>query len=64
MAKKLRMTTVAEGIETKEQVDLLREYGCNIVQGFYYARPMCLDDFNFNYFALHNKKKIMQKNDA
>jgi diguanylate cyclase (GGDEF)-like protein len=40
MAKKLDMVTVAEGIEDAQQSDLLRSMGCDIVQGFYYARPM------------------------
>ena len=40
MAKELRLTTVAEGVEDKHQSDLLKSMGCDIVQGFYYARPM------------------------
>lgn len=40
MAKKLKMTTVAEGIETKKQSDLLRDMGCDVAQGYYYAKPM------------------------
>ncbi|MBO4404786.1 MAG: EAL domain-containing protein [Treponema sp.] len=40
MAKKLHMTTVAEGIETKNQSELLRNIGCDIAQGFFYAKPM------------------------
>lgn len=37
---------VAEGVETKDQVDFLSECGCDIAQGFYYAKPMPLEDFN------------------
>ncbi len=40
MAKKLNIHTVAEGVETQENIDLLRELGCDIVQGYYYAKPM------------------------
>ncbi|WP_175438296.1 EAL domain-containing protein [Fusibacter sp. 3D3] len=40
----LGKTVIAEGVETKEQVDILREMGCDRVQGYYYARPMCLAD--------------------
>ncbi len=40
MAKELGIHTVAEGVETKENIDLLRELGCDMVQGYYYARPM------------------------
>jgi|LGVE01.1.fsa_nt_gb diguanylate cyclase (GGDEF)-like protein len=45
MAKDLEITTVAEGVETKEQVEFLKEMGCDIAQGYYYARPMRVNDF-------------------
>lgn len=44
MAKNLGIKTVAEGVETKEQIDFLRELGCDIVQGYYFAKPMPADD--------------------
>ncbi len=40
MSKELGIKTVAEGIELREHVDYLREIGCDMVQGFYYSRPM------------------------
>lgn len=40
MASKLDITVLAEGVETKEQVELLRSIGCDQVQGYYYAKPM------------------------
>ena len=40
MAHALNMTTVAEGVETQEQLDLLRELGCDEVQGFFISRPL------------------------
>ena len=45
MSKDLGMKTVAEGVETKEQVEFLRDMDCNLAQGFYYARPMPLEEF-------------------
>ena len=45
MAKKLKITTVAEGVETKIQSDLLKKVGCDIAQGFYYAKPMPEKEF-------------------
>ncbi len=40
MAKRLSIVTVAEGVENKEHIDFLREIGCDIVQGYYFARPV------------------------
>ncbi len=40
LADSLGMTTTAEGVETREQLDLVRELGCTDVQGFYYSPPV------------------------
>ncbi len=40
LAKKLNMKTVAEGVEIKEQVDFLVAQECDMIQGYYYAKPM------------------------
>ena len=45
MANKLDLGLLAEGVETKEQVDLLQNIGCDQVQGYYYAKPMPEDEF-------------------
>ncbi|MEG0027664.1 MAG: bifunctional diguanylate cyclase/phosphodiesterase, partial [Raoultibacter sp.] len=45
MANELAIETVAEGVEEQAQIDLLRELGCDMVQGFFYARPMPVDEF-------------------
>ncbi len=39
LANKLQLQTTAEGIEIKEQLDVLRSFGCQLGQGFYFARP-------------------------
>lgn len=44
MAKNLGITVVAEGVETKEQLELLEKYNCELIQGYYYAKPMPLSD--------------------
>lgn len=43
MARNMGIGVVAEGVETKEQLDLLRAFGCATVQGFYYSRPLPLE---------------------
>ena len=40
MAQSLEMTTTAEGTETIEEVELVRELGCDKIQGYYFGRPM------------------------
>ncbi|MHB8477627.1 MAG: EAL domain-containing protein [Steroidobacteraceae bacterium] len=45
MAKKLGIVTVAEGIETKTDWDLLRELGCNLAQGYLIAKPIESSEF-------------------
>ena len=44
LAKNLGMITTAEGVETAEQVELVRMIGCTEVQGFYFGRPQPLKD--------------------
>ena len=45
MAESLKMQTIAEGVETKEQVEFLKKIGCQCVQGFYFARPMPAQEY-------------------
>lgn len=45
MARELGLGLLAEGVETKEQVDILGKIGCDNVQGYYFARPMPQEDF-------------------
>lgn len=44
MAKELGIHTLAEGVESEEHIEFLREIGCEKIQGYYYGRPMPLDD--------------------
>lgn len=45
MSKALHMETVAEGVEERAQVDMLKRLGCDYIQGYYFARPMPIADF-------------------
>ena len=40
MAKKIGVQTLAEGVETKEQFEFLRQIGCEKIQGYYFGKPM------------------------
>ena len=45
LAGELGFLCLAEGAEQKKQVDRLRELGCNVVQGYYYSKPVAVDEF-------------------
>lgn len=55
MANKLGLGLLAEGVETREQVELLQSIGCDQVQGYYYAKPMPAEDF-FKLLMEQNEK--------
>ena len=54
IAKHIGVRTIAEGAETKEQVDFLNMLGCDMIQGYYYSKPIKKSDFE-EYF-LDNKQ--------
>lgn len=51
MAQSLEMKSLAEGVETQAQADLLRELGCHEIQGYLYSRPLLAQDFASFYWA-------------
>ncbi len=57
MANKLGLGLLAEGVETREQVELLKSIGCDQVQGYYYAKPMPVEDF-FELLVKQNKNVL------
>ena len=46
LAKVMDATTVAEGVETLEQYNFLKENGCDIIQGYYLSKPLPINDFD------------------
>lgn len=52
LAKSLDMEVITEGVETKEQVDFLTDYGCDMFQGYFFAKPMKTSDFEDKYLHL------------
>lgn len=58
MARYLNLPVIVEGVETEEQAELLKSIGCQMVQGYLYAKPLPVND----YFKLQNSQ--MFKNNA
>ena len=59
MTKKLGIHSLAEGVETYEQYQFLKEIGCEIIQGYYFSKPMSKKDF-LDYIKI---KELESKND-
>ena len=53
MAKKLDFKVVAEGVEMKEQADYLANAKCDLIQGYYFSKPLISNDF-MAYYRAHN----------
>ncbi len=45
IARSLGLPTIAEGVETEEQLNVLKTMGCDIVQGYYFSKPLPADSF-------------------
>ena len=51
MSKELGMPVITEGVETREQMEFLQSTGCDMFQGYYFAKPMSVDSFEQTYPA-------------
>ena len=49
LAKELKFVCLAEGAEKKSQVDKLRELGCDVIQGYYYSKPIPIAEYESKY---------------
>ena len=52
MGRALDMEVIAERVETAEQVAMLKELGCNAFQGYYFSRPIPVDEFEEKYLTV------------
>ena len=50
LSRELGVPVITEGVETKDHVDFLTRIGCDIFQGFFFARPMKVADYEKKYF--------------
>ena len=57
MAKHIQIKTVAEGIEDEAEVSFLKEVGCDMIQGYYYAKPLNLKQFEAYVLQDESKRK-------
>ena len=58
MAKRLGISTVAEGVETAEDERLIQMIGCDAGQGYLYSRPVIAADFDDKYMKKSGSRKI------
>ena len=49
IANFLKLKTVAEGVENEEQLNALKQMGCDIIQGYYFSKPLPLEEFTEKY---------------
>lgn len=61
LANQLGLKTVAEGVENREQKDWLIENGCDVIQGFYYSKPLTREEFEKKYLHRHSKLYLLKK---
>lgn len=50
LAKELDIHVVTEGVEQKDQLQYMQELGCTLFQGYYFAKPMPVNQFEKTYF--------------
>jgi diguanylate cyclase (GGDEF)-like protein len=64
MAHALGKITVAEGVETSDQVQALRQLGCDVAQGYFFARPVPLPEMPAVVARLLNWRHVMEGDDT
>ncbi len=59
LAHSLNLSTIAEGIETQEQLQLLRNYQCKEIQGFYFSKPLSAQEFDHRIIQANCDNRIL-----
>jgi EAL domain-containing protein (putative c-di-GMP-specific phosphodiesterase class I) len=57
LSQTLKMMNIAEGVETQEQLDCLKQKGCEAIQGYLFSRPLPADDF-MAFYTQHQKQLV------
>ncbi len=60
MAKKIGLHTLMEGVETREQAEFVQSIGCELIQGYYYGRPMPFEELKQLYYEKQWKVETPQ----
>ena len=60
IARNLKLQVIAEGVETERQMTMLKNAGCDYVQGYYFSRPLPPDEFE-HFIAKENEKEDRQE---
>jgi len=58
MAKSLNLQVIAEGVENQQQVDFLKQHKCDLMQGYYFSRPIPADAFE-SFLIKQSKKRVV-----
>lgn len=61
IAKTLDVQVIAEGVETESQLQLLRELGCTVAQGYYFSRPLSSTDFETLILQEETREEIREE---
>lgn len=55
LAHSMGLSVIAEGVETKEQLEMLKSFGCGAYQGYYFSRPLIIESFEAYCFSVYEK---------
>lgn len=58
MAENLQLDMIAEGVENEEHIESLTQLGCYLVQGYFYGKPMKVEEIDKRFFSLHEKQLL------
>ena len=61
MANELGLECIAEGVETEQQLNILRKNHCDLAQGFYFDKPLPLEEFE-KRLEIHSYKALLNTN--
>lgn len=60
-AHRVRLKVIAEGVETEKQLKILKKIKCDLVQGYYYSKPLLPKDFEkyyHDFYKLQNEESV------